>query len=119
MNLQPERKPLLATLPALMFAAGLGMAMYYGYSWWRLPHYSAEDIAQSVELNMAIDLQRRGQSLSTDAAQIERLREQVHAEVVAAIDKDRYEAQRYFGIGLVMMVLGLVQMILLRRMAAR
>lgn len=113
------QKPRLATLPALMFAVGLGMLMFYGHAWWRLPAYSAEDIEQSVELNMAIDLQRRGTSGRLNHEQVERLRTQLRDEVVAAIAADEREALRYIGIGLLLAVMGLGQMWLLRRMAAR
>lgn len=113
------QKPRLATLPALLFAVGLGMLMFYGHAWWRLPDYSGDDIEQSVELNLAIDLQRRGTSGGLGAEQVERLRAQVRDEVRAAIAADQYEALRYIGIGLLLTVMGLAQMWLLRRMVAR
>lgn len=113
------QKRRFATLPALLFAVGLGMLMFYGHAWWRLPHYSADDIEQSVELNLAIDLQRRGSSGGFSPEQVERLRAQVRNEVLAAIAADEHEALRYLGIGLLLTVMGLAQMWLLSRMAAR
>lgn len=113
------QKPRLATLPALMFAAGLGMVFWYGYAWWTLPAYSPAEIEQSVELNLALDLQRREAAFSADPAKISQLRAQLHEEVIAAIAKDKTEPRRYIGIGLVLTLMGLAQMVLLRRMAAR
>ena len=113
------QKPRLATLPALMFAVGLGMVFWYGYAWWTLPVYSSAEIEQSTELNLMLDLQRRDTAFAADTGKIAQLRAQLHGEVTAAIAKDKIELQRYVGVGLVMTLMGLAQMMLLRRMAAR
>lgn len=112
-------KQRFATLPALLFAVGLGLLMFHGHAWWQLPDYSVDDIEQSVDFNLAIDLQRRGSSDGLSPEQLERLRTQVRDEVVAAIAADQHEALRYMGIGLLLTVMGLAQMWLLRRMAVR
>ena len=113
------QKRRFAAMPALLFAVGLGMLMFYGHAWWRLPVYSADDIEQSVELNLAIDLQRRGTLGRFSPEQVERLRAQLHDEVVAAIAADQHEALRSMGIGLLLTVTGLTLMWLLRRFTAR
>lgn len=113
------QKRRFTALPALLFAVGLGMLMFHGHAWWRLPAYSADDIEQSVELNMAIDLQRRATTGGFSPEQVERLRAQVRDEVVAAIAADQNEALRYMGIGLLLTLMGLSMMWLLNRMAAR
>ncbi len=113
------QKPRLQMLPAMMFAVGLGMAMHNGYTLWRLPHYSAAEIEQSTEFNLAADLTRREPGFAADAAQVERLRAQVRGEVVAAIAAERRGPQRYAAIGLLLSALGLAQLLLLRRFGAR
>lgn len=114
-----SQKPRLATLPALMFVGGLGMVFHYGHAWWQLPVYSPAEVEQSVEINLAIDLQRRGAAFAADPAQVERLRDEVRAEVSAAIAHDHSEAKGYVGVGLILAAIGLVQMLVLRRIATR
>jgi len=113
------QKPRLAALPAMMFAAGLGMVFWYGHALWTLPAYSPAEIEQSVELNLMLDLQRRDASFATDAVKLSQLRTQLHGEVTAAIASDKRQLQRYIGVGLVLTLMGLTQMMLLHRMAAR
>ncbi len=113
------QKPRLATLPALMFAGGLGMAMYYGHTWWRLPDYNETDIEASVELNLAADLLRRDAAFRSDPVRIEALRGEVHEELLQTIAAEKTEVQGYTGTGLILMALGLAQMIVMRRWAAR
>lgn len=112
-------KSRFAALPAMMFAVGLGMAMYNGYAWWQLPQYSAEEIEQSVDLNLALDFQRRGTAPPTDEATVQQLRDGVRQELVATIDRERTEVKGYAGTGLILAAIGFAQMILMRRMAAR
>jgi hypothetical protein len=90
----------------IVAVAGLSLSGYYGYAWTQLPTYSEAEIEESVELNLAIDLSRRGHHLQPDAAGLERLREQVRAEVSADITRARDTVQRRFGIGLLLLVVG-------------
>ncbi len=113
------QKPRLATLPALMFAGGLGMVMYYGHAWWRLPDYNEADIEASVELNLAADLLRRDTAFRSDPARIEALRGDVQEELTRTIAAEKTEVRRYTATGLVLLLVGLAQMILMRRWAAR
>jgi len=110
------QKPRFSLLPALLFAVGLGMVFYYGEAWWSLPSYSAEEIEQSVNLNLAMDLQRQG---SAAPAPTEALREQLRAEVVAAIAEDENTIKGYFATGCVLTLMGFAHLWLLRRFAAR
>ncbi|MES0874615.1 hypothetical protein [Sinimarinibacterium thermocellulolyticum] len=97
------------SLTALLLSIGLGLTIYYGHEWWRLPEYSDADIDASVELNLHMELQRRGPHLQPDAENLERLRRLIRAEVQAEIRRERETIQRRFGIGLIALVLGLGQ----------
>lgn len=114
-----SQKPRLAALPAILFAGGLGMVFWYGHALSELPRYSPAEIEQSVELNLMLDLQRRDPTFANDSGKVSQLRMQLHDEVTAAIAQDKTELQRYIGAGVVMTLVGLAQMLLLRRMAAR
>lgn len=102
------RRPGLS-LTALIAAIGIGLTAYYGEAWWKLPVYTEADIEASTELNLALDLERRGPHLQPDAENLERLREQVRAEVEADIRQQRETVQLRFGIGLMCLVVALGQ----------
>jgi len=106
--------PRMRTVPALMLALGLGLCGYYGVEWYQLPEYSEADIAASVELNLQLDLQRRGPHLPLDEERRERLREMIRAEIESEISREQETIQLRFGVGLVALVLGLGQLTLLR-----
>lgn len=106
--MQPPR-PLFNSLPAMILALGVGLVGYYGMEWYQLPEYSEADIDASVELNLQLDLQRRGPHLQPDAEQLERLRNTVRAEVETEIRKERETIELRFGVGLVALVFGLGQ----------
>ncbi len=112
-------KTRFSAIPALLFSVGLGLVFYYGSLWAQLPVYSPAEIAQSVEINLALDLQRRGATMAADSLEAQRLREALHTELLAEIQRERREAQRLVGAGLVALLMGLTQMFLLRRMTAR
>lgn len=98
----PFRDPRM--ISALLFAAGLGMAMWYGVAWYEIPAWSQAEIEQSVELNLAMDLSRRGALRQPDVEALARLRAQVRAEVEAEIDRERRAVQAPFAIGLLLSV---------------
>ena len=112
-------KSRLAGFPAALFAAGLGLTMYFGYGWWQLPSYSDAEIEQSVELNLAMDMQHRGPTLARDAATVDRLRQQVGDEVRGDIRRERQEQLRGFAAGLIALVLSLGQLVYLQLSARR
>ena len=91
----------------LLAALGVGLAGYYGEQRWRLPQWNEGEILQSVELNLAIELQRRGPHLQPAPERLEELRRTLRAEVEAEIRRDRYQLDRWIGLGLVLIVLGL------------
>lgn len=97
-------------LAFFLLAAGGGLFAWYGEQWYRLPQWSEAEIAQSVELNLALDEQRRGSLLPLDAEKRERLRALVRAEVEADIRRDRDALAKWMGLGAVLMVLGLGQL---------
>ena len=94
-------------LAFLLVAAGIGFAGYYGEQRWRLPAWSEAEIEQSVELNLAVELQRRGPHLQPAPERLEQLRRSLRAEVEAEIRHDREQLERWIGLGLVLTVLGL------------
>ena len=94
-------------LAFLLVAAGIGLAAYYGEQRWRLPAWSEAEIEQSVELNLALELQRRGPHLQPAPERVEALRALLRAEVEAEIRRDRQELERWVGLGLLLVVVGL------------
>ena len=102
-----QPRPLFNSLPAMILALGVGLVGYYGMEWYQLPEYSETDIDASVELNLQLDLQRRGPHLQPDAEQLERLRSTVRAEVETEIRKEREKIELRLGVGLIALIVGL------------
>ena len=90
----------------LLLSIGIGLAAWYGERLRSLPAWTDAEIGQSVELNLQLELQRRGPHLQPSGERLERLRETLRAEVVAEIGRERDGLERGFGIGLLMIVLG-------------
>lgn len=90
----------------VLLAIGAGLVAWYGEQRWRLPPWSDSEIEQSVELNLALELQRRGPHLQPSGERLEQLRRTLRAEVEAEIRRERAGAERGIGIGLLLMVLG-------------
>lgn len=112
-------KPRFAAIPALLFAFGLGAVFHYGHAWYRLPVYSPAELEQSVEINLALDLQSRDAAFNADSASIHQLRVRIHDELQAEIAGEQREVQRGVATGLILLAMGLGQMLWMRRMAAR
>jgi hypothetical protein len=93
-------------LAFLMFAVGIGLLGYFGEQWYRLPKWSEAEIEQSVELNLAIDLNRMGPHLRPTGEKLERLRGIIRAEVEGEIRREREQLERWMGAGLLLLVLG-------------
>ncbi|WP_211242752.1 hypothetical protein [Sinimarinibacterium sp. CAU 1509] len=110
----PPRRPLINSFPSVLLAVGVGLCGYYGLAWYQLPVYNETDLAASTELNLQIDLQRRGPNLQPDAEGLERMRSQVRAEVEAEINRERETVESRFGIGLIALVVGLGHMVFSR-----
>ena len=108
-------KARFSALPALMFAVGLGLVFYYGDIWYGLPRYSEAEIEQSVELNLALALRAQAASVLVNRA----TRDSIRAELLAEIRQEQRDAQQGFAIGVVVCAVGLLQMLMLRRMAQR
>lgn len=101
----PSRNP--SALAALFVAAGVGLVAYYGEQRWRLPEWNAGEIEQSVELNLAIELQRRGPHLQPSGERLEQLRRTLREEVEADIRRERATPERWIGVGLLLIVIGI------------
>lgn len=99
-------KPRLQALPILATAMGLGLSAYYGERWYQLPQYSEEDLRASAELNLAIDLERRGPALQPSPADRERLRQQIRSEIDADIGREHKEIQQGFTAAALMLLFG-------------
>ncbi|MEW6169309.1 MAG: hypothetical protein AB1651_16685 [Pseudomonadota bacterium] len=104
----------MSALPALMLALGLGLCGYYGVEWYQLPEYGEADLVASVELNLQLDLQRRGPHLQPDEEGLERMREMVRAEIESQIRREQETIQLRAGVGLVALVLGLSHLVFQR-----
>lgn len=90
----------------LLAAIGIGLVAYYGEQRWNLPEWSEAEVEQSVELNLALELQRRGPHLQPVGNRLEQLRAALRAEVEGEIRRERAEIERWIGLGLLLIVLG-------------
>jgi hypothetical protein len=98
-------------LAFLLLSAGIGLVGWYGQQWYVLPEWSEGEIEQSVELNLQIDLARRGPHLQPTGERLEALRQAVRAEVEAEIRREREDLERWIGLGFVLLVLGVGQLV--------
>lgn len=98
-------------LAFFLLAGGIGLVGWYGEQWYRLPTWSEAEIEQSVDLNLQLDRQRRGDLLPLEGEKLERMRAMIRAEVLAEIKRDRQEPERWMGLGAVLIVLGLGQLV--------
>lgn len=101
------RNPLLFAFA--LAAIGLGLITWYGEQLWRLPDWNEAEIEQSVELNLALELQRRGPHLQPEGERLEALRRALRQEVEAEIRHDRRKLERWVGFGALLLVFGLGQ----------
>lgn len=99
------------SLAFLLLALGVGLCGYYGQKWYELPEWSEAEIAQSVEINLELDLQRMGPHLRPTGERLEDLRRLVRSEVEAEIRKEREGAQKGLGAGLIALVLAVGQLL--------
>jgi len=90
----------------LLIATGVGLVGYYGEERWRQPAWSEAEIEQSVELNLVLELQRRGPHLQPAGERLEQLRGALRAEVQAEVRRDREKLERWIGVGALLCVLG-------------
>lgn len=107
--------PRISIVTAILFAFGFGMALYYGNQWYKLPEYSPADLEASIELNLALDLQRRPKANEMSAAEVSAQREKIRAEVTANVEKERDDIRKAFIYGVLMTAFALMQLIFLRR----
>ena len=96
----------LQALPIIAAAIGLGLCAYYGEHWYRLPQYSEEDLRGSVELNLALDLERRGPEHQPSPEEQERLRQQIRSEIDADIARERKDVHQGFATAMLMLLFG-------------
>jgi hypothetical protein len=106
---RPARNP--RVVPVVIFLAGLGIAGYYGLAWYQLPRWSDQEIEQSVELNLAMDIARMGPQLKPNGEKLDRLRALVRQEVREDIQRELKTVQLRFSAGLVATVIGLGQLV--------
>lgn len=101
---QPKNR--LHVMPIMAAALGLGLSAYYGEQWYRLPQYSAEDLSASVELNLAMDLERRAPDQQPSPEERERLRQQIRSEIDADISRERKTVHQGFATAALMLLFG-------------
>ncbi len=94
-------------LAFLLAAVGLGIAAWYGEQRWRLPAWSEAEIAQSVELNLVVELRQRGPHLQPSPERLEALRATLRGEIEREIRREREPLERWIGLGLLLAVVGL------------
>ena len=99
-------RPRLHALPMIATALGLGLGAHYGERWYHLPKYDEQDLQASVELNLAIDLERRGPTLQPSVEDRERLRSQIRQEIDADIAHERKEVTQGFAVAMLMLLFG-------------
>jgi len=90
-------------------AIGLAVAGWHGEQRLRLPQWSEAEIEQSVELNLQLELQRRGPHLQPQGERLDALRGALRAEVEAEIRRERDALDRWIGAGLLLLVFGAAQ----------
>ena len=95
-------------LAFILIAIGVGLLTHYGTQWSRLPAWSEAEIEQSVELNLALELQHRGPHLRPDGERLDELRRTLRAEVEAEIRRERQDLERWMGVGAILCMLGVV-----------
>lgn len=100
-----------AAVGGLIAAIGFGIAAWYGYAWYRVPGWTEQEIAGSVELNLALDLSRQPPDSVPPETQ-DHLRAQIRREVEAQIAREVATPRQWTIAGLLMGALGLVQMAL-------
>lgn len=109
------------TVGGLIAAIGFGVAAWYGYEWYRVPRWTEAEIVGSVELNLALDLSRVPPESVPRETQ-DRMRAQIRREVEAQIARESETPRAWTISGLLVGLLGLVQMALrtvLARSSAR
>ena len=89
---------------ALLLSVGIGLCGYYAVQWYELPTWSEADLAQSVELNLALDLQRMGPHLQPSAERVDALRTLVRRELEVEIAGERDKTLRGLVAGLFALV---------------
>ncbi|MDM4769997.1 hypothetical protein [Solimonas sp. SE-A11] len=99
-------RPRLHALPIIAVTLGLGLGAYHGERWYKLPRYTEQDLQASVELNLAMDLERRGPTLQPSVEDRERLRNQIRQEIDADIARERREVKQGFAGAMLMLLFG-------------
>lgn len=93
-------------LPIMAASVGLGLGVYFGERCYELARVSEQDLQASVELNLALDLQRADASAPEGAA-LEARRTQVRTELLGQLATERQQAQRGLAASLAGLVVGL------------
>ena len=107
---QPKNR--LHVMPIMAAALGLGLSAYYGEQWYRLPQYSEEDLSASVELNLAMDLERRPADQQPSPEEGERLRQQIRVEIDADISRERKAVHQGLATAALMLLFGGVYLLM-------
>ncbi|GAC1632810.1 MAG: hypothetical protein NVS9B10_27680 [Nevskia sp.] len=101
-------------LAFVLAAIGGGLLIYGGLKCRDLPQYSEQDLANSTELNLSLDVARLGPDHAPPAAQLDTLRKAIRAEVENEIAQERQSVQNWFAAGLVLLAIASAQLLLQR-----
>jgi hypothetical protein len=94
---------------------GLGVALWFGYDWYRAPSMSEEQIAQLVDLNLAADVARSPDGAKPTPEQLTALSMSLREEITTELIRTRNDARTGCLAGLAAAVFGFLQIFLLRR----
>ena len=92
-------------LAFLLAAGGLGLCGYAGLQWYQLPHYSEADLKVSTELNLQIDLARRGTLNPLSPEQLENLRKEEQTEIEEELHSTKEKVMAWLAGGLALLVI--------------
>lgn len=104
-----SRRPPPAAVGALVAALGFGLALWHGWDWYQLQRWTAAEIEQSVDLNLALDLSRT-QTAAPSAEETHAMRDRIRAELQAEIEKELEKPRGYVVAGVIIGLFGLGQM---------
>ena len=96
---------LRSRLSFLLAAGGVGLCAYAGQEWYKLPHYSEDDLQASTELNLQMDLGRRDLKTLPTQEQMEQLRRRERSEIDQEIHTAHDDVLTWFAVGLALLVM--------------
>ena len=97
------------SLPALLVAVGLAFSAYYGDQLWRFEPKTEEQVQELLQIRLATELVQRGEHMRPQGEKLLRLVRTIETEVRAEDEIAKKDIERWLGIGLFVLVIGLGQ----------